>query len=118
MSKALSGFFSMAMFEKAATEFLDEAPRTNQPFFLSCHFMEVHSPTCPSLTSSSSPSKSKYADANRRARCRVGAIMDKVREAGLEEEYVDRLDDADQRWPGRVYPDAGTPVRARRGDGA
>jgi len=41
-----------------------------------------------------SPSKSKYADSNSsEVDARLGRLLDKVRSLGLEEDYVDLLDD-------------------------
>ena len=102
--------------EKAATEFLDEAAKDDQPFFLSVNFMKVHQPNLPHPDFiHQSPSKSKYADSIVELDARVGAIMDKVRELGLEEDTLIFWTTDNGAWQD-VYPDAGyTPFRGTKG---
>ncbi|EDY38812.1 putative arylsulfatase [Cyanobium sp. PCC 7001] len=102
--------------EKAATEFLDEAAKGDQPFFLSVNFMKVHQPNLPHPDFiHQSPSKSKYADSIVELDARVGAIMDKVRELGLEEDTLVFWTTDNGAWQD-VYPDAGyTPFRGTKG---
>ncbi|EAQ75627.1 putative arylsulfatase [Synechococcus sp. WH 5701] len=102
--------------EKAATDFLDEAAKGDQPFFLSVNFMKVHQPNLPHPDFiHQSPSKSKYADSIVELDARVGAIMDKVRELGLEEDTLIFWTTDNGAWQD-VYPDAGyTPFRGTKG---
>jgi arylsulfatase A-like enzyme len=102
--------------EKAAIEFLDEAAKDDQPFFLNVNFMKVHQPNLPHPDFiHKSPSKSKYADSIVELDARIGAIMDKVRELGLEEDTFVFWTTDNGAWQD-VYPDAGyTPFRGTKG---
>nr|WP_255441440.1 MULTISPECIES: sulfatase-like hydrolase/transferase [unclassified Synechococcus] len=101
--------------EKAATEFLEEAAKDDQPFFLNVNFMKVHQPNRTHTDFiHQSPSKSKDADSIVELDARIGAIMDKVRELGLEEDTLVFWTTDNGAWQD-VYPDAGyTPFRGTR----
>ena len=102
--------------EKAAIEFLDSAAKDEQPFFLNVNFMKVHQPNLPHPDFvHKSPSKSKYADSIVELDARIGAIIDKVRELGLEEDTLIFWTTDNGAWQD-VYPDAGyTPFRGTKG---
>lgn len=102
--------------EKAALEFLDEAGKGDQPFFLNVNFMKVHQPNLPHPDFiHRSPCKSKYADSIVELDARIGAIMDKVRELGIEENTFVFWTTDNGAWQD-VYPDAGyTPFRGTKG---
>ena len=102
--------------EKAAIEFLETAGKEDQPFFLNVNFMKVHQPNQPHPDFiHQSPSKSKYADSIVELDSRIGAIMDKVRELGLEEDTFVFWTTDNGAWQD-VYPDAGyTPFRGTKG---
>ncbi|MBE9196298.1 arylsulfatase [Synechocystis sp. LEGE 06083] len=102
--------------EKAAVEFLEDAAKENQPFFLNVNFMKVHQPNLPHPDFiHRSPSKCKYADSIVELDSRIGAIMDKVRELGLEEDTFVFWTTDNGAWQD-VYPDAGyTPFRGTKG---
>ena len=102
--------------EKASIEYLDKASKAGQPFFMSINFMKVHQPNMPHPDfEHKSLSKTKYADSVVENDTRIGRIMDKVRELGLEKNtYVFWTTD-NGAWQD-VYPDAGyTPFRGTKG---
>ncbi len=102
--------------EKASLDYLDKAPKGGKPFFMSINFMKVHQPNLPAAEFiHKSLSKSKYADSIVEADTRIGHILDKVRELGLDKNtYVFWTTD-NGAWQD-VYPDAGyTPFRGTKG---
>ncbi len=102
--------------EKASLEYLDKAPKGGKPFFMSVNFMKVHQPNLPAPDFvHKSLSKSKYADSVVEADTRIGHILDKIRELGLDKNtYVFWTTD-NGAWQD-VYPDAGyTPFRGTKG---
>src|SRR6516162_1964273 len=102
--------------EKAAVEYLDKAGKSGKPFFMSVNFMKVHQPNLPHPDFvHKSLSKSKYADSVVENDTRIGRVLDKVRELGLEKNtYVFWTTD-NGAWQD-VYPDAGyTPFRGSKG---
>jgi arylsulfatase len=102
--------------EKASLEYLDKAPKGGKPFFMSVNFMKVHQPNLPAPEFiHKSLSKSKYADSIVEADTRIGHILDKVRDLGLDKNtYVFWTTD-NGAWQD-VYPDAGyTPFRGTKG---
>ncbi len=102
--------------EKASLEYLDRNGKSGEPFFMSVNFMKVHQPNLPAPEfEHKSMSKSKYADSIVEADTRIGRIMDKVRELGLDKNtYVFWTSD-NGAWQD-VYPDAGyTPFRGTKG---
>jgi len=108
--------FFDAYVEKAALDYLDQNGKTNEPFFMSINFMKVHQPNMPAPEFiHKSMSKSKYADSVVENDTRIGRIMDKVRELGLDKNtYVFWTTD-NGAWQD-VYPDAGyTPFRGTKG---
>ncbi len=108
--------FFDAYVEKASLEYLDKNGKTNGPFFMSINFMKVHQPNLPAPEFiHKSMSKSKYADSVLENDTRIGRIMDKVRELGLDKNtYVFWTSD-NGAWQD-VYPDAGyTPFRGTKG---
>jgi len=102
--------------EKAATEYLDKAGNSGKPFFMSINFMKVHQPNLPHPDYiHKSLSKSKYSDSVVENDARIGHILDKVRQMGLDKNtYVFWTTD-NGAWQD-VYPDAGyTPFRGTKG---
>ena len=102
--------------EKAAVEYLDKAGKSGQPFFMSVNFMKVHQPNMPHPDFiHKSMSKTKFADSVVENDTRIGRLMDKVRELGLEKNtYVFWTTD-NGAWQD-VYPDCGyTPFRGTKG---
>lgn len=102
--------------EKAAVEYLDKAAKSGKPFFMSVNFMKVHQPNMPHPDfQNKSMSKSKYADSVVENDTRIGRVMDKVRQLGLDKNtYVFWTSD-NGAWQD-VYPDAGyTPFRGTKG---
>jgi len=102
--------------EKAAIEYLDRVGKSSKPFFMSVNFMKVHQPNMPHPDFiHKSLSKSKYADSIVENGARIGAILDKVRQLGLDKNtYVFWTSD-NGAWQD-VYPDAGyTPFRGTKG---
>jgi len=59
--------------------------RSGQPFFININFMKVHQPNMPTPEfEHKSLSKSKYADSVVELDARIGHIMDKLKELGLD----------------------------------
>jgi len=102
--------------EKAAVEYLEQAAKAEAPFFMSVNFMKVHQPNLPHPDfEHKSLSKSKYADSVVELDAHIGAIMDKVRELGLDENTLVFYTTDNGAWQD-VYPDAGyTPFRGTKG---
>jgi len=102
--------------EKAALEFLEEASKSKNPFFINVNFMKVHQPNLPAPEyEHKSLSKSKYADSVVELDARVGHIMDKLRELGLDKNTLVFWTTDNGAWQD-VYPDAGyTPFRGTKG---
>jgi arylsulfatase len=101
--------------EKAALEYLDKVPK-DKPFFMNVNFMKVHQPNLPHPDyTHKSLSKSKYADSVVELDAHIGAIMDKVRALGLENNTFVFYTTDNGAWQD-VYPDAGyTPFRGTKG---
>ncbi|QDU27514.1 Arylsulfatase precursor [Anatilimnocola aggregata] len=102
--------------EKAALDYLDQAAKSNKPFYLNVNFMKVHQPNMPHPDFvHKSMSKSKYADSVVELDSRIGAIMDKVRALGLDKNTFVFYTTDNGAWQD-VYPDAGyTPFRGTKG---
>jgi arylsulfatase len=105
--------------EQAALDYLDRNVRnalSGQPFFMSINFMKVHQPNLPHPDYiHKSLSKSKYADSVVEMDARIGHIMDKVRELGLDKNTLVFFTTDNGAWQD-VYPDAGyTPFRGTKG---
>jgi arylsulfatase len=106
-----------AYVEKAALEFLEEAAKDkSSPFFINVNFMKVHQPNMPAPEfEHKSLSKSKYADSIVELDARIGHIMDKLKELGLDQNTLVFYTTDNGAWQD-VYPDAGyTPFRGTKG---
>jgi arylsulfatase len=102
--------------EKATLDYLDQAAKSDKPFFAHVNFMKVHQPNMPHPDFvHKSMSKSKYADSVVELDARIGAIMDQVRALGLEKNTLVFYTTDNGAWQD-VYPDAGyTPFRGTKG---
>jgi arylsulfatase A-like enzyme len=103
--------------EKAALEFLDDAAKNKgTPFFINVNFMKVHQPNLPAPEfEHKSLSKTKYADSIVELDTRIGHIMDKLKELGLDQNTLVFYTTDNGAWQD-VYPDAGyTPFRGTKG---
>lgn len=101
---------------QAALDFLEQAAKEKEPFFLNVNFMKNHQPNMPSPAyKHKSLSKSKYADAVVEMDAHVGEIMDKLKELGLDKNTLVFYTVDNGAWQD-VYPDAGyTPFRGTKG---
>ncbi len=101
--------------EKAGIEFLETAARDpGKPFFLNINFMKVHQPNMPH-PDYVHKSKSKYADSLVENDARIGHVLDKIRELGLDKNTLVIWTTDNGAWQD-VYPDAGyTPFRGTKG---
>ena len=102
--------------EKAGLEFLDRAAKSDKPFFIDIDFMKVHQPNMPHPDFiGKSPSKSKYADSVVENDARIGHILDKIRQLGVDKNTLVFWTTDNGAWQD-VYPDAGyTPFRGTKG---
>ena len=103
--------------EKAALEFLDDAAKNpDKPFYINVNFMKVHQPNMPAPEFvHKSMSKSKYADSIVELDTRIGNIMNKLRDLGLDKNTLVFYTTDNGAWQD-VYPDAGyTPFRGTKG---
>jgi arylsulfatase len=102
--------------EKATLDFLDDAAKSNTPFFINVNFMKVHQPNLPAPEfEHKSLSKSKYADSIVELDARIGHIMDKLRSLNLDQNTLVFYTTDNGAWQD-VYPDAGyTPFRGTKG---
>jgi len=102
--------------EKATIEFLEQADKSDKPFFINTNFMKVHQPNMPHPDyEHKSLSKSKYADSVVELDARIGRIMDKLRALGLDKNTLVFYTTDNGAWQD-VYPDAGyTPLRGTKG---
>jgi arylsulfatase len=102
--------------EKAALQFLDDAAKSDKPFFINVNFMKVHQPNMPAPEfEHKSMSKSKYADSIVELDTRIGRIMDKLKALGLDQNTLVFYTTDNGAWQD-VYPDAGyTPFRGTKG---
>jgi arylsulfatase A-like enzyme len=103
--------------EQSALKFLDEvAKNPSQPWYINVNFMKNHQPNLPAPEfEHKSLSKTKYADAVVELDARVGRIMDKLRELGLDKNTLVFYTVDNGAWQD-VYPDAGyTPFRGTKG---
>ena len=101
-----------AYVEKAALGFLDEAAKSDKPFFINVNFMKNHQPNMPAPEfEHKSISKSKYADSVVELDTRVGNVL----KLGLADNTVVFYTVDNGAWQD-VYPDAGyTPFRSTKG---
>ena len=103
--------------EQSGLKFLEDAAKNpGQPFFININFMKVHQPNLPAPEFvHKSISKTKYADSMVELDTRVGHIMDKLRELGLDKNTLVFWTTDNGAWQD-VYPDAGyTPFRGTKG---
>lgn len=103
--------------ERSGLKFLEEAAKNpGQPFFIHINFMKVHQPNLPAPEfQHKSPAKTKYADSLVELDTRIGRVMDKLRELGLEKDTLVFYTTDNGAWQD-VYPDAGyTPLRGSKG---
>jgi arylsulfatase len=102
--------------EQDAIEFLDDAAKTKQPFFIHVNFMKIHQPNMPAPEfMNKSAEKSKFSDAVVELDTRVGRVMDKLRALGLDKNTLVVFTTDNGAWQD-VYPDAGyTPFRGTKG---
>jgi arylsulfatase A-like enzyme len=109
--------FLDAYIEKAAIEFLEEAAKSGKPFFICINFMKVHQPNLPHPDFiDKSLSKSKFADSIVETDARIGHVMDKISELGLDKGNTLVFWTTDNGAWQDVYPDAGyTPFRGTKG---
>ncbi len=108
--------FLDAYVEKAALGFLDEAVKSDKPFFINVNFMKTHQPNLPAPEfEHKSMSKTKFADSIVELDSRIGRIMDKLRALGLDKNTLVFYTTDNGAWQD-VYPDAGyTPFRGTKG---
>jgi arylsulfatase len=93
--------------EKAALEFLDEAAKSDKPFFINVNFMKVHQPNLPAPEfEHKSMNKTKFADSIVELDTRIGRVMDKLRALGLDKNTLVFYTTDNGAWQD-VYPDAG-----------
>jgi arylsulfatase len=102
--------------EEAAIEFLEEAAKSDTPFFINVNFMKNHQPNMPDPEfKHKSLSKTKYADAVVELDTRVGNVIAKLKELGLYENTLIIYTVDNGAWQD-VYPDAGyTQFRGTKG---
>lgn len=103
--------------EQSALKFLGQAAKKpSEPFFICVNFMKVHQPNMPAPEfEHKSMSKSKYADSLVELDTRIGNVMNKLRELGLDKNTLVFYTTDNGAWQD-VYPDAGyTPFRGTKG---
>ncbi len=105
--------------EAAAIEYLDKAApgaKAGKPFFLSVNFMKVHQPNLPDPEfQDKSLSKTKFADSVVEVDTRIGRVLAKLKELGLDQNTLIVFTTDNGAWQD-VYPDAGyTPFRGTKG---
>ena len=102
--------------EMSGLKFLEDAAKSDNPWFININFMKVHQPNMPAPEfEHKSISKTKYADAVVELDARIGHVMDKLRELGLDKNTLVFYTTDNGAWQD-VYPDAGyTPFRGTKG---
>ncbi|MCA9103097.1 MAG: arylsulfatase [Planctomycetales bacterium] len=103
--------------EQSALSFLESAAKkSDQPFFINVNFMKVHQPNLPAPEfEHKSISKTKYADSIVELDTRIGNILAKLSELGLDKNTLVFYTTDNGAWQD-VYPDAGyTPFRGTKG---
>ena len=102
--------------EKAAIDFLDQASKSKNPFFISLNFMKVHQPNMPDPEfEHKSISMTKFSDSMVELDTRVGQVMAKLHETGLDKNTLVIFTTDNGAWQD-VYPDSGyTPFRGTKG---
>jgi arylsulfatase A-like enzyme len=107
-----------AYVEKAALEMLDDAAKTpDKPFFMNINWMKVHQPNMPHPDFiHKSLAKSKFADSIVENDTRIGHVMAKLHELGLDKGNTLVFWTTDNGAWQDVYPDSGyTPFRGTKG---
>lgn len=103
--------------EDSGLKFLEEAAQhPDQPFFININFMKVHQPNMPAPEfRGKSPSKTKFADSMVELDTRIGHVMDRLKELGLDKNTLVVFTTDNGAWQD-VYPDSGyTPFRGTKG---
>jgi arylsulfatase len=102
--------------EKATLEYLDKAAKSDKPFFMSVNFAKVHQPNLPHPDFiHKSISKTKFADSLVENDTRIGRVVDKVRQLGLDKNTYIFWTTDNGAWQD-VFPDSGyTPFRGTKG---
>ncbi len=102
--------------EKAGIEFLEQAAKSDTPWFINVNFMKMHQPNLPAPEfEHKSLSKTKYADSMVELDSHVGDLLKKLEELGLSDNTVVFFTTDNGAWQD-VYPDAGyTPYRGTKG---
>ena len=103
--------------EQSGLGFLEDAAKhPDQPFFININFMKVHQPNLPAPEfKHKSMSKSKYADSVVELDTRIGNILQKLKDLGLDQNTLVFYTTDNGAWQD-VYPDAGyTPFRGTKG---
>lgn len=103
--------------EESGLKFLEQAAKKpDQPFFVHVNYMKVHQPNMPAPEfKGKSLSKTKYADSVCELDTRIGRLLDRLRELGLDKNTLIFYTTDNGAWQD-VYPDAGyTPFRGTKG---
>jgi arylsulfatase len=102
--------------EKATIEFLEDAAKSDEPFFINVNFVKNHQPNMPAPEfEHKSISKTDYADAVVELDARVGNVVAKLKELGMYENTLIVYTVDNGAWQD-VYPDAGyTQFRGTKG---
>jgi arylsulfatase len=103
--------------EQSGIAFLEDAAKNpKQPFFINVNFMKNHQPNMPAPEfEHKSMSKTKYADSVVELDTRIGHLLDKLKELGLDKNTLVFYTTDNGAWQD-VYPDAGyTPFRGTKG---
>ncbi|MDF7806937.1 arylsulfatase [Pontiellaceae bacterium B12219] len=103
--------------EASGIKFLEDAAKDpDTPFFININFMKVHQPNLPAPEFiHKSLSKSKYADSVVELDTRIGNVLAKLKELGLDKNTLVFYTTDNGAWQD-VYPDAGyTPFRGTKG---
>jgi arylsulfatase len=106
--------------EKAGIEYIEKAAKDpSKPFFISINFMKVRQPNMPAPEfQGKSLSKSKYADSLVENDTRIGHILDKIRQLGLDKNTLVFWTTDNGAWQD-VYPVCGLhPVPRHERNGA
>tara|TARA_R100000027_G_scaffold23393_1_gene16947 strand:- start:5702 stop:7363 length:1662 start_codon:yes stop_codon:yes gene_type:complete len=106
-----------AYVEEAGISFLEQAAKNpEQPFFININFMKNHQPNLPHPDfEHKSISKTKYADSVLELDTRIGNVLSKLKELGLDKNTLVVYTVDNGAWQD-VYPDAGyTPFRSTKG---
>ena len=102
--------------EEAAIKYMENHAKESNPFFMSINFAKNHQPNLPAPEFvGKSAGKSPYSDSVVELDTRIGRIMDKIRELGIDKNTLVFYTVDNGAWQD-VYPDAGyTPFRGTKG---